>query len=435
MEAYEDLSKEQLINNLTKLQQRINELERTQDQHERFQEELIRTRAMYQGLFEFAPDAILVANRDGRIVQINGQAERLFGYGRDETLDKPVEILVPERFRQEHIAQRRGYYHNPRVRPMGTGLGLYGQRKDGSEFPVDISLGPLEIEKELLVVIVIRDVSGPRQMEEELRRSRDGLEVRVQERSSELAVKNEELQTKISECQRIEAELRKSENRLRYLSAELLTTQEKERKRVAQEIHDSIGASLAAVKYKVEDALSQTGGNNPQKAALESIRSLTQGTIEEARRIQLALRPAILDDLGILATISWFCRQFESTYSRFRIKQEIDIQEHEVPDLLKTVIFRVMQEAMNNIVKHSKANIINVTLGKADQGIQLDVRDNGQGFKAEEILLRSPSTRGLGLDGMRERTELAGGSFRIESSESGTAIRASWPADSKWGSK
>jgi PAS domain S-box-containing protein len=155
MTTYEDLTKEQLIKDLIKLRQRINELERIKDRHERTREELIRTRSMYQGLFEFAPAAILVVNRDGRIVRTNAQAERLFGYEREEMLDKLVEHLMPERFRQRHQEQRQGYFHNPRIRPMGTGLELNGRRKDGTEFPVDISLGPLEIEKDIFVVSVI----------------------------------------------------------------------------------------------------------------------------------------------------------------------------------------------------------------------------------------------------------------------------------------
>jgi signal transduction histidine kinase len=139
------------------------------------------------------------------------------------------------------------------------------------------------------------------------------------------------------------------------------------------------------------------------------------------------LRPSILDDFGILTTIGWFCRQYESTYSEIRVKQEINIGEDEISDSLKTIIFRILQEAMNNIAKHSKANGVVIALRKADQAIELIVRDNGRGFKREEVLSRKRSSRGLGLDSMRERTELTGGRFAIESGDSGTVIEASWP--------
>ena len=170
------------------------------------------------------------------------------------------------------------------------------------------------------------------------------------------------------------------------------------------------------------------GDDNPQtRAALGSVIPIIQGTIEEARRIQMSLRPSILDDLGILATINWFCRQFESTYSNIRIKKEIEIEEHEVPDSLKIVIYRVLQEALNNIAKHSKAAVVLLFLRKTDQTIQLVIRDSGQGFDLEETYSRKGTARGLGLDSMRERTELSGGSFSIESNKGeGTTIRASW---------
>jgi signal transduction histidine kinase len=178
----------------------------------------------------------------------------------------------------------------------------------------------------------------------------------------------------------------------------------------------------------VESALAQISRAHPQtKEFLESVLPIIQETANEARRIQMNLRPSILDDLGILATIGWFCRQYKSTYSAIHVKQEIHIEEQEVSDSLKTVIFRVLQEAMNNVAKHSKASAVLLSLRKADQAIQLVVRDNGRGFVVEDILSRKGSSRGLGLDSMRERTELSGGKFTVESTDSGTVIQASWP--------
>ncbi len=233
----------------------------------------------------------------------------------------------------------------------------------------------------------------------------------------------------ITERKRAEEALRESENRLRLLSTALLNVQERERMMIAGEIHDSMGASLAAAKFKMEDVLNQMVDDNPQaKVALNNVIPILQGTIEEARRIQMSLRPSMLDDLGILATINWFCRQFESTYSNIRIKREIDIEEHEIPESLKIVIYRVLQEALNNTAKHSKALLVLLSLRKAKQNIELVIRDSGQGFDLREAYSRKGTAKGLGLDSMRERAELSGGSFNIESAEGkGTTIFASWP--------
>jgi PAS domain S-box-containing protein len=172
MDIPEDISKEQLINDLTRLRQRIHELERTEEDRKRYLEELNNAKAMFEGLFEFAPDGIIVVDRQGRIIRANKQLERMFGYSREELSALDHDILLPERFREKHKDHRAKYMSEPRVRPMGTGLELYGRKKDGSEFPVDISLGvlkPLSGEKDILVLAVIRDFTERKQAEEKLR--------------------------------------------------------------------------------------------------------------------------------------------------------------------------------------------------------------------------------------------------------------------------
>ena len=160
MKEPDDLTKEQLIKDLTVLRSRITELERSEQDKKKHQEELTRARAMYEGLFEFAPDAILVVGPDGEIVRVNKQAEKLFGYSRDELINLHLENLLPERFREIHREHRGKYMAEPHVRPMGTGLELYGRRKDGSEFSADIALGPLKVGDDILVMAVIRDISA-----------------------------------------------------------------------------------------------------------------------------------------------------------------------------------------------------------------------------------------------------------------------------------
>jgi formate hydrogenlyase transcriptional activator len=127
----------------------------------------------FEQLFEFSPDAIVVADQRGQIVRVNAQVEKLFGYGREELIGQPVELLMPARFRQVHVSHRERYSQELRMRPMGAGLNLFGQRKDGGEFPVDIMLSPLKTARGASVLAVIRDVTDRKQAEEALRQSEE----------------------------------------------------------------------------------------------------------------------------------------------------------------------------------------------------------------------------------------------------------------------
>jgi signal transduction histidine kinase len=234
----------------------------------------------------------------------------------------------------------------------------------------------------------------------------------------------------ITQRKQNEEALRKSEEQLRFLSTQLMRAQENERKRIANELHDDLGQILSAIKFGVEDVLHQLGQrvDTPGEKTLKALIPVVQNGVEEVRRICMDLHPSILDDLGILATISWFCREFQAIYSGIRIEKDIGVEEHEVPDLLKIVIYRVMQEALNNIAKHSEADLVHLSLSKQDRRIELTIKDNGRGFEPEVARGAEPAKRGLGLASMKERVDYSGGSFSVESlPSSGTLIRASWP--------
>jgi len=235
----------------------------------------------------------------------------------------------------------------------------------------------------------------------------------------------------ITERKRAEEALKESEKRLRALSSQLLTAQESERKRIAMELHDGIGQMLTAIKFKAENILQEKstgrGKARTKQKSFEAIIPMVRESVEEVRRMQMDLRPSTLDDLGILATLGWFCREYQNIYSHIHIKKEISLQEDEVSNTLKTVIYRLTQEAMNNVAKHSQADLIHLSLRRMENEIQLVIKDNGMGFDLEEILSSGGSKRGLGLSSMRERTELSGGKFLIESTQGkGTTLRASW---------
>ena len=235
----------------------------------------------------------------------------------------------------------------------------------------------------------------------------------------------------ITDRKQSEDALRESKKQLRVLSSRLLIAHEDERKRIAQELHDSIGQILTTIKFGVENVVNPRGkGIAPPSVDVKKVRTLiliAQNGIEEIRRICADLWPSILDDLGILATISWFCREFQKICSDIHIDKEIDIREHDVPDDLKIVIYRILQESVNNIAKHSNADLVCVSLSKEEDIIALSVKDNGKGFDMKDILYENGSKRGFGLASMKNRTELSGGSFAVESIRGvGTTVRASW---------
>ncbi len=256
---------------------------------------------------------------------------------------------------------------------------------------------------------LLEEIDTRKETERALQQARDRLEVRVHERTAELLQANKEH---------------------RVLSIQLLSAEENERKRIAGEIHDSIGQALSAIKFSLENSIKLFQDNFTQldMAPLETIVPLIQKTIEEVRGIVMDLRPSILDDLGILATINWFCREFESIYSTIIIQKEIAIQEEEIPSLLKTVTYRILQEALNNVAKHSQADRVRLSMQKKDGGIELVLNDNGKGFDVGSTLSLNPSIRGFGLASIRERAELSGGFYKIESGrDKGTNIFIRWP--------
>jgi signal transduction histidine kinase len=261
--------------------------------------------------------------------------------------------------------------------------------------------------------------------------AQEELEKSEEDRAAELVVAKELIKEEILEHWETEDELREAGRIVQNLSSKLLFAIENERKSIAMELHDSIGASLTAIIYGLEEALENA--TVQQSTQLREVLNMTKETVEETRRIRSNLRPSILDDLGILATINWFIRQFQSLYDSINIEQQIEVQEGEVAEPLKIAIFRILQEALNNAAKHSEADTVRVSLRQAEEVLELAIVDNGRGFDVGTLLHQSESGTGMGLESMKERTELLGGSFAIGSKKGkGTVVRASWPLSSTY---
>ncbi|MGV8073166.1 MAG: PAS domain S-box protein [Syntrophobacteraceae bacterium] len=235
----------------------------------------------------------------------------------------------------------------------------------------------------------------------------------------------------ITERKQAEQVLRESEKQLRLLSSKLLTVQETERTRLARNLHDTVGQSLAAVKYKVENALNSEGstGDEAMTRSLKTVVPVLQKLIDSVRSIYMDLRPTILDDFGIAAVIGWLCREFETSHANIAIKIKTQVDEEMIPASLKSIIFRIAQEALSNISRHSKATRALLMLRTTDLAIELEVRDNGIGFDAEGYFAAADTLDdGIGLASVRARTRLSDGSLSIKSETGkGTTLRATWP--------
>jgi len=236
----------------------------------------------------------------------------------------------------------------------------------------------------------------------------------------------------ITARKKTEAALLKSERRLRRLSRKIMDAQENERKLLAREIHDSISGDLAAIKMCLEEKLNKMTGDPPEDiVSLESIISTTQETIQETRRISARLRPSMLDDLGLISTIDWFCREFEEHHRQIHIVRRLEIEEDDVPEELKVVIYRILQEAINNVAKHSDADRVLIGLVKNDRELKLSVQDNGHGFDLESVGSNPDPMSGYGLSNMRDRAEICGGKLEITSKAgAGTTVQLILPHES-----
>lgn len=238
----------------------------------------------------------------------------------------------------------------------------------------------------------------------------------------------------ISERKKAEQALMASKQDLRDLSAKLIHVQEKERRHLAMELHDGLGQSLSAINFSLEKMMkkAEQDADSKKLGALKQVLPMIKNTIDEVRRMSRDLRPSMLDDLGILTTITWFCRNFGQVYPDISIKKHLGLKEKEVPEHLKIVIFRILQEALNNIAKHSQAKEAEIRLGRKGKSIEFKIKDNGQGFGQERFLKVDSDQTGFGLSSMKDRTELSGGTFKLETAPGrGTIISALWSGEER----
>lgn len=338
----------------------------------RAEDALRRSENMLRGIFEYAPDPIVVIDRHGRIERANARVEPTFGYKNEELLGRPVEVLLPERFRRRHTKHRINFLADPHLRPMGAGLELFGRRRDGGEFPVEIMLSPIDAPGGSIVIAVIRDITRRKRKDEALRESAD---------------------------------------RLKILSRRLIEVQEAERRRLALELHDEVGQILTGLKLTLEMSARQPPAEVRETVA--QAQTLVNELMARARKMSLDLRPATLDHLGLLAALLWHINQYGAQTQVHVEFKHSGLEGRRFPPEIETAAYRIVQEALTNVARHAETRAATVRVWADGHGLGLQIEDKGKGFDTEAALAADNTS---GLAGMRERAHLLGGSFLIESS-------------------
>jgi signal transduction histidine kinase len=276
-------------------------------------------------------------------------------------------------------------------------------------------------------VLVVTDISALRRVQQSLENVNLNLETRVRLRTRELGESNRDLRNEVTRRERAEEELRASRNNLALLSEQLIQAQEGERRRIAVELHDSVGQSLSAIKYTLERAIIMV--QRPELGSPESVLTLAVQRIHETadgiRAISMNLRPQMLDNLGAASATSWFCRGFAEVYPTLNVRTEISAHNDEIPMRIATHLFRCVQELLNNAAKHAQAKTVWIGIKRDGPVLSLEVRDDGIGMA--EIVRDPARLNGSGIRNLRERAEMTGGRFSLSSPAGcGTTARIEW---------
>jgi PAS domain S-box-containing protein len=344
-----------------------------------------RAETRFRQAIDAAPTGMLMVSDSGKMVLVNAQLAQMFDYPAGELIGRTVETLLPERYRKGHIDLRHTYHQRPENRAMGMRHELFGRRKDGSEFPIEVGLSPIHTEAGHFVLASVID---------------------------------------ISERQAAEVRLRENREQLRRLAAQMLGAQEAERRRIARELHDDLGQDLALLAVELDLYQQRVATPSPEASGrLETMSSRVKQLSSAVHDLSHQLHPMKLEQLGLEAAIRGFCHDLSRSHHL-----EVEFQSCPLPVKPSAeaaiCVYRIVQEALRNVVKHSGAARAQVRLTADETALSLVVSDEGRGFNAAEVASRG----GLGLVSMQERLRLVEGELTIASQPgSGTRIEACVP--------
>jgi PAS domain S-box-containing protein len=338
-------------------------------------------------------------------LEVNNSAVAIYGYSYDEFLQMRLpDIQPPETIQPDNL-----FPEGPH-----SSYGRY-RTKAGQLIEVEVTSQTLVWAGRPAALIVAHDITGHKRAEEAPQESIQQIKIAYEQAT----IYARELNTKI-------AELSLTRQRLQLLSQQLVEAQEAERRHIARELHDEIGQTLTAVKINLQ-AMQRLSHTSSLAIPLAESMDIIEQAIQQVRNLSLDLRPSMLDDLGLLATLRWYLDR-QAKWAGFITQFTADPPDMQLPSNLETVCFRLVQEALTNVMRHAQAQRVQINLQQHQTELELFIQDDGLGFEVEATLARVAHGTGLGLLGMQERVALLGGQLDINSAPGrGVEIRVCLP--------
>jgi PAS domain S-box-containing protein len=376
-------------------------------------EELRASEALLQKAFSIETVGVLFFGLNGRMTEANEAFVRMSGYTRDELLNTVHwEVFTPPEFMDVTLRAARELATRGETAPYEKQL----IRKDGSRWwgvlaPTRLSGSGLDSQ----CVEFTLDITRLKELEDALRRANEELEERVRERTLELAEANVSLQVEVRDR-------RTAEQRVKMLLGQLVNAQEEERSRVARELHDTLGQQLAALRLGLAMFRTKAADQHELLAEIERMQKIFDRLDSDVDFLAWELRPAALDDLGLNAALRSFVREWSVHFGVTAEYHSFGFEDTRLSTAAETNLYRILQEALQNVHKHSGADHVSVQLDLRDGQAVLVVEDNGCGYEPDDAV-GIDSGKGMGINNMRERAALIGGTFQLESKPgAGTTI-------------
>jgi PAS domain S-box-containing protein len=373
-------------------------------------------RARLAAVVDSSDDAIVSKTLDGVITSWNRGAERLFGFTATEAVGQHIFLIIPEDRRAEENEVLARLRRGERIEHFET----VRQAKDGRQIAISLTVSPVIDARGRIIGAskVARDITERKRAEQALTRVYEELEERVRVRTAELSSVNESLRSEMAERQRVEQE------RVQLLTR-LVLAEENERRRIARELHDQLGQQLTALRLTLETLKAQAVERPEFRVQVETLAELARQLDQDVAFRVWELRPTMLVE-GLRVALTNYVDNWSRHFNiPVRLHTSRSTDERLTPEI-ETTMYRLAQEALNNVVKHARADHVDVVLERSSQSVSLIIEDSGIGF---DLSNAETAGNGLGLTGMRERAALVGADLQIESTPGrGTTIIIRTPA-------